>query len=332
MPAKPHIKDVIAGSAKAQAVMAGLVLRLAKYHATQTEMIATRAEANKAVDEFGQMDKDLAMKGIVYKPGEEYTDPNDPRTAVEKFRREVAKPARIAYKAAHIAHEDAAADVRTQLVASMGGQGAEAFQSSFDPDGKGFRTRDFGRVEGKEQEAVKRTFDKARAFVGGVTGGAWEGAPVILGVSKTGRAFACESRPGFSTHCEATIGEVPAGAWAEDQHAQTAVHELGHVIEFTKPGVKEAANAFLAHRCGDEPIVPLAKAIPKAGYGKDEVGRKDHFDKAFGEHHAYYVGKQYAGGATEVISMGLEKLYTDPVSFLQADPEYCQFLFHVLSM
>ena len=326
-----RVAAVIEGSAKAKAVMAELAPRIAKYHATLADYEAKRNIANQCLDKFDRLDKELAKKGIEYNPGETYTDPDDPRTAVEKYRLEFAKPARLAYKESFEAHQSAAHDVRTQVVLSMGGKGKVAFQTTLDPAGTGWRSSGFQAVEGKDAESVERTFDKATSFVGGVTGGKWEGAPVVLGVSKTGRAFAVQPHV-MSGHCEATIGEVPLGQYSEDSNAQTAVHELGHVVEFTKPGVKELANEFLAHRCGDEPLVPLSKAVPKAGYGKDEIGRKDDFAKAFGEDHAYYVGKQYADGSTEVISMGLEKLYADPVKFITADPEYAKFLFHVLSM
>ena len=67
-----------------------------------------------------------------------------------------------------------------------------------------------------------------------------------------------------------------------------------------------------------------------AGYDETEIGRDDDFGKAFGKQDAFYVGKHYADGSTEIISMGLEKLYKDPVKFAQDDPEYCAFLVGIL--
>ena len=106
----------------------------------------------------------------------------------------------------------------------------------------------------------------------------------------------------------------------------TAVHEWGHHVEFSVPWVRAAAIEFLSHRVGNEPLKKLAEVAPTHGYGKNEDGRKNEFDKAFNLEHAYYVGKQYANGDTEIVSMGAQKLYEDPVRFAKNDPEYCKFM------
>ncbi len=59
---------------------------------------------------------------------------------------------------------------------------------------------------------------------------------------------------------------------------------------------------------------------------RGEKGRKDNFDKAFpdpAEH--YYIGKNY-NNASEVLSMGLQKMYRDPINFAKQDPEYFKFV------
>lgn len=108
-----------------------------------------------------------------------------------------------------------------------------------------------------------------------------------------------------------------------------SVHEMGHAIERHKPGVLGAAREFLAYRVGDESPVSLKEAIG-GDYGDGETGRKDDFGRAFGPSAAYYVGKSYPDD-TEVVSMGLDLMYSDPVHFAAADPEYFQFIAHVLS-
>lgn len=139
---------------------------------------------------------------------------------------------------------------------------------------------------------------------------------------------------------EVDAGIIPAGAeqrahatrsmiWLRaDERTDVAVHELGHLIEFQHAAA--AAGAFLAHRVGDEPPRLMTDVGPGRGYAAGELGRKDRFDRAFDEVEAYYVGKQYSHSATEVISMGLQKLYNDPVGFADADPEYVAFLLGVL--
>jgi len=41
---------------------------------------------------------------------------------------------------------------------------------------------------------------------------------------------------------------------------------------------------------------------------------------------AYYVGKDYKYKATEALSMGLQKVFEDPLRFAKLDPEYFKFV------
>lgn len=114
--------------------------------------------------------------------------------------------------------------------------------------------------------------------------------------------------------------------------AKIVAHEYGHAIDdqLTTGGQSVLARSleFLEHRVGNEPLVDL-KA--KFGYGDaGEMGRKDRFDSVFDEYAAYYVGKDYGKAATEIVSMGLELLYNDPVKFANNDPEYFRFILGVL--
>jgi hypothetical protein len=113
------------------------------------------------------------------------------------------------------------------------------------------------------------------------------------------------------------------------------VHEMSHGIEYKMAGAQKAANDFLNYRVGSEPLQKL-KDLPGgagAGYGDWEYGRKDDFEKAFGDS-AWYVGKEVNhhahGDGTEVVSMGVQKLYEDPITFATKDPEYCAFIIGIL--
>jgi hypothetical protein len=113
--------------------------------------------------------------------------------------------------------------------------------------------------------------------------------------------------------------------------AGTMVHEFGHWLDDHLPGALAATQAFLKYRVGNEPTESMADVSRRvyghsSGYGADEMGRKDHFDRAFPQVEAYYTGKDYGSRATEVLSMGLEKLYNDPVHFAQKDPEFFKFI------
>lgn len=113
--------------------------------------------------------------------------------------------------------------------------------------------------------------------------------------------------------------------------ARVAVHEMGHAIELQFPGALQAARDFLAHRVGNQPQTKLKKLFPGHGFDASEFGRDDHFGRYFGKGtvESWYCGKHYDVG-TEIISMGLEALYHDPVGFASKDPEYCKFILGIL--
>jgi hypothetical protein len=113
-------------------------------------------------------------------------------------------------------------------------------------------------------------------------------------------------------------------------HAKSGVvvHEFAHHLE-NHTGAGHAAQDFLKYRVGDETPTSLATLFPKHGYGREEMGRKDKFEEAFGDA-AWYVGKDYGKHGTEITSMGLEKLYADPVGFAKKDPEHVSFLLGIL--
>jgi hypothetical protein len=115
-------------------------------------------------------------------------------------------------------------------------------------------------------------------------------------------------------------------------NAATVVHEVGHQLNDV-PHVMEMAGAFWEHRFGGEPPTKMISVCKSCGYDRDEVGRKDDMGKVFGtdENRAYYAGKRYSDGQTELVSMGLEELHRDPVKVAKADPEYFHFLHAVLS-
>jgi hypothetical protein len=179
----------------------------------------------------------------------------------------------------------------------------------------------------RESEAVVQG---AREFVTSVCANLGD-VKVAYGLAASERAFAQQDAH-HGAHV-VTMSRVPvAGSDASVLYAtQTQVHELGHVVEFSKPDVKRLANEFIEYRCKGESLTKLATVF--GGYREDEEGRKDEFDRAFGSGSgAYYIGKPYTDGSTEVVSMGLQKLYEDPDGFVTKDPEYAQFLFKILSM
>jgi hypothetical protein len=126
--------------------------------------------------------------------------------------------------------------------------------------------------------------------------------------------------------------EGAGSVWLSSGDAATAVHELAHHIEFHAPGVAGSAFAFLTHRVKDEKLQSLKALFPAHNYEAGEKGRQDDFGKYFGagDHRAYYCGKDYGDGTTEIVSMGCEYLFKDPAGFCEKDPEFAQFIVGVL--
>lgn len=119
--------------------------------------------------------------------------------------------------------------------------------------------------------------------------------------------------------------------------AHVVVHELGHAIEakVTQGGSRALARSleFLEHRVGGEtPTLMRDVASQPDKYDPSETGRKDKFDSVFDENptHAYYVGKDYGRGGSEIVSMGLQMLYNDPVKLAEKDPEFFHYLSGIL--
>ena len=132
----------------------------------------------------------------------------------------------------------------------------------------------------------------------------------------------------------------------------TMIHEIGHFLEFQVPGVREAAVRFVNYRTRGETATSLQTALPGFKYDAWEYGKKDDWEKTYkrilkrksveesgvkpssdslnNKNYAYYTGKTYNDGATEIISMGLESLYQDPVAFAKADPEFFDFMMGIL--
>ena len=124
-----------------------------------------------------------------------------------------------------------------------------------------------------------------------------------------------------------------------DKH-RTFVHEFGHQIEHGNPEARALAEDFLRSRIGMADAELLKERFPTVAYRDDEKGLPDDFAKAFkatGEsedesvRRAYYTGKDYRskdresvrmGTPTEVLSMGVELMYRDPIAFSKADPEW----------
>ena len=115
-------------------------------------------------------------------------------------------------------------------------------------------------------------------------------------------------------------------ALRRDGDVQTIIHEYMHFVEDHNPQMLANSIAFLRYRTDGEKLKSL-KSLTGISYGAKEKARPDKFFNP-------YCGKSYAlvddnyldATATEVMSMGVEQLYKDPVGFAKSDREYFDFV------
>jgi len=108
-------------------------------------------------------------------------------------------------------------------------------------------------------------------------------------------------------------------------HGSTMWHEFGHAIENASPGIKAASNALRDERGKGEEIRPLNEIHDSTSYESHEKAIEDQWDNA-------YSGKWYGEGAsTEVLSMGVQRLFDDPRGFFYNDPQHFYFTLTALS-
>lgn len=95
------------------------------------------------------------------------------------------------------------------------------------------------------------------------------------------------------------------------------IHEMGHFLEEHSPGIHTKVQAFYDARTAGEKAKWLGR-----GYKKHEIYKADKFiDK--------YMGKVYDDG-TEILSMGLEYFYNEPVKLATKDPEMFDFIYNLV--
>jgi hypothetical protein len=115
------------------------------------------------------------------------------------------------------------------------------------------------------------------------------------------------------SNCWSTVVKLNPSA-----DARVAIHELGHALEHSDGYVAGRARDFLNERTRGEEPEWLGD-----NYRETEVTKRDKFLDP-------YMGKIYPSGNTEIISMGLEQFWADPLKFAQADPEYFDFIYDLL--
>lgn len=130
---------------------------------------------------------------------------------------------------------------------------------------------------------------------------------------------------------------------AKGEPIEVIVHEMGHHIESQAAGVNRRTAEFVKYRVtkAGTPTVNLQKRFKGYGFKKWETGNEDDFWRLWSTgdpknpvrmetSSAFYVGKEYDSGHTELLSMGVQQLYWDAANFAQRDPEWFRFMIGVL--
>ena len=107
--------------------------------------------------------------------------------------------------------------------------------------------------------------------------------------------------------------------------SSTVAHEITHITEMQNTSVLQASMDFLKKRAEGEKPRSL-KSLTGANYKRDEKAYKDKWEELGGR---VYTGKVYPD-ATEILTMGIERLDRNPAEFYQSDPEFFEFVIKTL--
>ncbi|HLO51384.1 MAG TPA: hypothetical protein VK211_23420, partial [Kamptonema sp.] len=101
-------------------------------------------------------------------------------------------------------------------------------------------------------------------------------------------------------------------------------HEAAHWLEESDPVIHEKVQKFFESRTVGEKWQKLSDLTGNSNYGDNEVAKPDKWPKA-------YMGKKTNSDKnSEILSMGMEMMYRDPVAFAKQDPEYFAFIHNTL--
>ena len=95
---------------------------------------------------------------------------------------------------------------------------------------------------------------------------------------------------------------------------RTTLHELTHRQEHVNPDILKLEKAFYDRRTEGDRLRSL-KSVTGGNYKANEKTRVDDFLNP-------YMGKDYGENAYEVLTMGVDTLYTDPVALMEDEDMY----------
>jgi hypothetical protein len=193
---------------------------------------------------------------------------------------------------------------------------------------------------------VQRTFMEVMEEIRPM-GGAFAGVPkhrkTVGGMSANEQLTAiAKLYPSDWIDASNILGEVSyrlsSGRQHYDQHKKevtldkgdlsTGVHEVGHRMEDSVPGLAAMERLFFERRTFGEVKIPLRKLQPKSKYRNNEYSKPDKFFHP-------YAGKEYSDGFYEIFTMGMEEVAMGAGRNVGGkgtiDDDYSSFMFGVLA-
>jgi hypothetical protein len=140
------------------------------------------------------------------------------------------------------------------------------------------------------------------------------------------------SVPDFSG--KVVIGDIPAGksegssffvpgsntiSMSQSHGIHAVVHELAHWLEDVRPEIRKEVKTYYDKRTKDEPLTSIGTSPNGGG---DILVKKDQWILP-------YQGREYSptSDITEVLSVGLELLYKNPIYLAKNDPDLFDFIY-----
>ena len=105
---------------------------------------------------------------------------------------------------------------------------------------------------------------------------------------------------------------------AKENDVTDVAHEIMHWLEKKNETVLNNSLTFLEYRTQGEKPQKL-KDLTKINFKDNEIAKPDKFFDA-------YCGKIYNSPATEIMSMGLQQIFKNPLEFAEKDKEYMSFV------
>jgi len=179
---------------------------------------------------------------------------------------------------------------------------------------KGIQTnspRHIARVGERDAQGIEFT----RRLLGDKIGKKWN-----VSVNNSGTGL-FEGRSNY-TPWTGQGGTINMSVHGGEYGMKTVVHEFAHWIE-QRTGWNKESWKWVQRRAKGEQLKQLKKLYPNRKFADDEWAFENKFLDA-------YIGKKY-NNASEVLSMGLEYFYKDPLKFATQDPDMFDFIVHSIN-